>query len=118
MKLISKKIAAFGAGIALGATILVGSASPALAAADTGTIGAGKLARPVTSPYITYAHVTQCNTRFGTSGAALTYRGRVTLSDQVAYGGIHVAGFDGDSLVTTRKTGTSTNWSWRCMKLS
>lgn len=117
MSSVSKKLAAIGASLALGATLLVSSAAPALAAGyDQGTFGAGYTTKPSVAPFTSFAYVTQCHSRLGTPGAALSYRGRAVVSNNVAYGPVNVAGFDGDSKVTARKVG-SYNGDWYCHKI-
>ncbi|GAA2535356.1 hypothetical protein GCM10009860_14660 [Microbacterium mitrae] len=83
--------------------------------ADVGTVGQGSTYFPTASPYISYAHVTQCNTDWGPK-QAYTYRGKVSIGSTIAFGPTNAYG-DGDSLVTLRRV-AALQGSWFCQKLS
>ncbi|WP_334148887.1 hypothetical protein [Microbacterium sp.] len=94
----------------LAALFAVGSGQVAFAGADSGTTGKGKIVTPTSSPYISYAYVTECR---GFGGGAYIWQSKATLGTDVAYGPTYTV-TDGDSQVTLRKNG-SYGGSWRCI---
>lgn len=112
---IFKKTASVSAAILLAGTVLL-SGAPANAGAQQGTIGKGSTYFPTSSPYISYARVTQCTAVWGSPTGALVYQGRASLGSTVALGPRNVAGFDGDSLVEMRRN-AAVRGTWDCLKI-
>lgn len=113
MSSIIKRSFGVAATLALAGTMLV-SGAPAQAYAQPGTIGKGNTVYPTSSPYISYARVTQCTSDFGKPNAARRYQGRATLGSTSSVGPLAVFGFDGDSLVEMRRVAV-VRGSWACL---
>lgn len=105
-----------GASLLVGAAVVLGSATTALAAsgADPDTYGTGHVVIPSASPYITHAYVDTCSG----GSPVLISRGRATVDTSVAYGPDSVTGIGPNSYAHTKKTGTYTNAEWRCLAIT